>query len=244
MRERAAVLREPATPWLVACLAIGVAAIVAAVLMSGPPTVGRTATLAGLFLLATALGALGFRLSDRWTVLAARRQLQSLIVGLSVGLLLTGAICALNWLANGGPPPFMQMRAILLMSCLTCVAFAGVASSLRPRPVAPPPPADSFNDRLPSKLRGAELSAVEACDHYVRVHTSRGQALILMRLTDALTELESFDGARVHRSWWVARGAVADMRRRGRGATLTLKDGVAVPVSRTFATALRRAGWF
>ena len=77
-----------------------------------------------------------------------------------------------------------------------------------------------FLDRLPPKLRGAEVWAVEAEDHYLRLHTSKGQDLILMRLSDALDELEGIEGAQVHRSWWVARDAIteAGARRRSRDA--------------------------
>ncbi len=101
-----------------------------------------------------------------------------------------------------------------------------------------------FLERLPAKLRGADLYAVEAEDHYLRLHTSRGSDLILMRLSDAVAELEGIEGAQTHRSWWVARAGVADARRGDGRAVLTLKDGAEAPVSRTHAAALRRAGWF
>lgn len=104
---------------------------------------------------------------------------------------------------------------------------------------APP----KFLERLPLKLRGAEVWAVEAEDHYLRLHTSRGQDLILLRLADAVSELEGIEGAQVHRSWWVARDAIADARRADGRATLTLKDGAEVPVSRTYAKMLREQGW-
>lgn len=101
-----------------------------------------------------------------------------------------------------------------------------------------------FLERLPPKLRGGELWAVEAEDHYLRLHTSRGQDLILFRLSDAVAELDGVEGARTHRSWWVARDAVVDVRRGDGRATLTLKDGAKIPVSRASARALRAAGWF
>lgn len=105
-------------------------------------------------------------------------------------------------------------------------------------------PAPRFLDRLPAKLRGAELFAVEAEDHYLRLHTSRGQDLILMRLSDAVAELEGIEGAQTHRSWWVAKAAV-EVARRGDGrATLRLKGDVEAPVSRAYAKALRESGWF
>jgi len=108
-------------------------------------------------------------------------------------------------------------------------------------PTAPPP---KFLARLPEKLRGAELFAVEAEDHYLRLHTSLGQDLILMRLADAIVELEGLEGAQTHRSWWVAKAAVTAVERADGRATLTLKDGAEVPVSRGFARELRAAGWF
>lgn len=105
--------------------------------------------------------------------------------------------------------------------------------------LAPP----KFLDRLPLKLRGAEVWAVEAEDHYLRLHTSKGQDLILMRLADAIAELEGIEGLQVHRSWWVARDAIVDAKRGDGRATLTLKDGAQVPVSRTYAGELRDRGW-
>ena len=100
-----------------------------------------------------------------------------------------------------------------------------------------------FLERLPLKLRGAEVWAVEAEDHYLRLHTSKGQDLILMRLADAVSELDGIEGAQVHRSWWVAREAIADAKRGDGRATLTLKDGAEAPVSRTYARLLRERGW-
>ena len=105
-------------------------------------------------------------------------------------------------------------------------------------------PAPKFLQRLPAKLNGAELYAVEAEDHYLRLHTSAGQDLILMRLADAIAELEGIEGAQTHRSWWVAKAAVTSAERMEGRAVLTLKDGAEVPVSRGFAKGLRAAGWF
>jgi hypothetical protein len=100
-----------------------------------------------------------------------------------------------------------------------------------------------FLERLPLKLRGAEVWAVEAEDHYLRLHTSKGQDLILLRLADAIAELEGLEGMQVHRSWWVARDAIVGARRGDGRAVLTLKDGAEVPVSRTYAGQLRDRGW-
>jgi DNA-binding LytR/AlgR family response regulator len=64
-----------------------------------------------------------------------------------------------------------------------------------------------------------------------------------MRLSDAIAELEGIEGAQVHRSWWVAREAIAQAVRGDGRATLTLQDGAEVPVSRTYARLLRERGW-
>jgi DNA-binding LytR/AlgR family response regulator len=101
-----------------------------------------------------------------------------------------------------------------------------------------------FLERIPLKLRGGELHAVQAEDHYLRLHTSKGSDLILMRLADAVAELQGIEGAQTHRSWWVAKAAVTDARRSDGRAVLTLKSGIEVPVSRSYAGALRDAGWF
>jgi DNA-binding LytR/AlgR family response regulator len=101
-----------------------------------------------------------------------------------------------------------------------------------------------FLERLPPRLRGAEIHAVQAEDHYLRVHTTRGSDLILMRLADAIVELDGLDGAQTHRSWWVARAAVQDVRRSDGRATLVLPMGIEAPVSRNNLPALRDRGWF
>ncbi len=101
-----------------------------------------------------------------------------------------------------------------------------------------------FPDRLPPKLRGAEIRAVQAEDHYLRIHTDRGSDLILMRLSDALDELDGLEGAQTHRSWWVARSAVREVTRGDGRATLALEGGLTAPVSRRYARALREAGWY
>lgn len=112
--------------------------------------------------------------------------------------------------------------------------------------VAPPsssvPP--RFLQRLPMKLRGATIYAVQAEDHYLRVHTDRGSDLILMRLSQAVEELDGLEGARTHRSWWVARKAVRSVERGDGRATLTLENGLKIPASRRYARVLRGAGWW
>lgn len=116
-----------------------------------------------------------------------------------------------------------------------------------PPPPAPDPAADpleAFRRRLSAKRRAAALFAVEAEDHYLRVHTDAGDELITARFGDALRELAAAPGFQTHRSWWVAAEAIDEVRwLRGRGEA-RLKGGLVVPVSRSNAPALKAAGWF
>jgi hypothetical protein len=110
---------------------------------------------------------------------------------------------------------------------------------------APLPEAETaFRRRLSAKRRGARLIAIEAHDHYLRVHTDAGAELITLRFAEALDELALGHGWRVHRSWWVAADAVEEVRwRRGAGEA-RLVGGLIAPVSRTYAPTLKEAGWF
>lgn len=127
-------------------------------------------------------------------------------------------------------------------------AVSWVIDALSDRPAAPgagaPQAGAALIEKLPVRLRNAEIWALEAEDHYLRVRTDRGEALVLMRLSDAAAACEGLDGARTHRSWWVARSAVQDWRRGDGRGVLILRDGAEAPVSRTYYPALRDAGWF
>jgi hypothetical protein len=141
----------------------------------------------------------------------------------------------------GGAPTVSGLRH-LLPGMITILAALQVLLLLFTAP--PPHPAQSTSpqselvDRLPLPLRSAKLYALEAEDHYVRVHTSAGQTLIRMRFSDAVAAVSHEEGLRPHRSWWVAsQGVVAFKRERGR-QILELANGTAVPVSRSAAREL------
>ena len=105
-------------------------------------------------------------------------------------------------------------------------------------------PLENFRQRLSAKRRAAGVLAVEAEDHYLRVHTDAGDELITARFGDALSELSRAPGFQTHRSWWVAADAIDEVRwLRGRGEA-KLKCGLVVPISRSQAGPLKAAGWF
>ena len=115
-----------------------------------------------------------------------------------------------------------------------------VSESVSPHPAAEDPSVP-FLARLPERL-GRNLLHLHMQDHYVEVHTDEGSDLLL-RFRDALRELDGLEGAQVHRSHWVARAAVAGVERRSGRIALRLVNGNRVPVSRSFAPALRDRGW-
>ena len=99
------------------------------------------------------------------------------------------------------------------------------AAAARTAPLDAPAPQPAFLERLPGHL-GTDLIALEMEDHYVRAHTALGSELILMRMRDAVAELQGVEGAQVHRSWWVAREHVRGVDRDGRKMGLELANGM------------------
>lgn len=101
-----------------------------------------------------------------------------------------------------------------------------------------------FFQRL-SRLTGLavdELVAVEAEDHYIQVHSTRGKELVYYRFRDALQELEAVPGLQIHRSAWVSRRHVTSLDGRGRKLEVVLVTGERLPVSLSNRGALLQAG--
>ena len=187
---------------------------------------------------------------DRWPV-AGRMTL----VGLLASVPGTAEIFLLNaWV--GRPIPFAALPTLFPENAFLTIVISVViglffeqrlhaaADSERARVAALPTtaaPPDFFR-RIPPAL-GRDLLALEMEDHYLRIHTALGSDLILLRLRDALAELGSGRGRQVHRSWWVAEGAVASVERSAGRLVLKLRNGVNVPVSKTFRDQVRSAGW-
>jgi DNA-binding LytR/AlgR family response regulator len=214
------------------------------------PLLSRLAYGETLILVGVGLGFGGSRLLlprpwfETRPVLAA--SLMTIIVGLPMTLVAAVGECLMEGVAFSMPDLALVFPTTLATTLgITVLAFmvqSRVVAQTHDAAKGAPPP--RFLARMPAKLAGASLWAVQAEDHYLRLHTSRGEDLILMRLADALVELEGIEGARTHRSWWVARAAVAGVDRAEGRATLTLPGGLEAPVSRAYMKALRQAGWF
>ncbi len=131
---------------------------------------------------------------------------------------------------------------VLLIAVPLAIAMRAVMKAPPSRAEDPPAAGtERLLSALPPERRGA-LLALAAEDHYLRVFTDQGEALILRRFGDALIDVEALDGAQVHRGWWVAREAVVGSERDGDRTILRLVNGVRVPVSRTHVRGARDAG--
>ena len=140
----------------------------------------------------------------------------------------------------------LQMLALFPYVALVQLLIARVISPddqmIVAAPVAQPAAAPQYPPEFVSKLPAAlrrDILALEAEDHYVRVHTLHGSALILMRLADAAAVIDARLGLRVHRSWWVAKDGVRAVERTSGRAIARLVDDTAVPISRRHLSAAR-----
>ena len=177
---------------------------------------------------------------------AARLVLGTLGTSLAVAVivaLINGASFG-DWIRLDELPLFLLHIAVISGVVSGVLVLAEAQAEARPpapatAPATPAPP--PILDRLPFDKRGA-LLALSSEDHYVRIRTTRGNGMVLLRLSDAMKETGSTPGLQVHRSHWVALPAVAAARRDGDRAVLTLTDGHEIPASRRYVPALRDAG--
>jgi hypothetical protein len=209
----------------------------------------RAAYWIGLIFIGSLSAEAGRRLFERaWR--GAPLLLVLAVTAVSAALAVTLTLALFDLAHYGEAPPLNRTITLFGFVCVISAAMTGVGFMADRSILAPPPtdapegagPAETFLSRLPLKFRQADLYAVSSEDHYLRVHTSLGEDLILMRLADAVRELEGAGGLQVHRSWWVARSAVKDVRRSGGKLALVLPSGKEAPVSRTFMPAVKAAG--
>ncbi len=129
---------------------------------------------------------------------------------------------------------------LLIGAIITTIVHLVERSSVPEITIEPRTP---LMERLKPKLRNADIYALTAEDHYVRVITSKGEDLILMRLSDAIKELGDIKGLPVHRSWWVAESGIKSARKIDGKISLQLHSGQVAPVSRSNSKTVKQAGW-
>ena len=92
--------------------------------------------------------------------------------------------------------------------------------------------------RLPVRLREAQIISMSMQDHYVEVTTTNGSEMLLMRLSDAMDLLDNIAGAQTHRSHWAAQTHATEITKNGRRHELSLSDGRSIPVSNSYKAAV------
>ncbi|OUD09243.1 hypothetical protein BVC71_11130 [Marivivens niveibacter] len=89
-------------------------------------------------------------------------------------------------------------------------------------------------DRL-TERGDADLIYLSSDDHYVIAGYSNGQSeRVLIRMADAIAELDDYKGLRVHRSHWVNVAAIDGFGRKSGREYLVMTTGDLVPVSRSY----------
>lgn len=95
----------------------------------------------------------------------------------------------------------------------------------------------------PQPPLAGEVICLRMEDHYVRIHTASGSRLVAGPFERVIAGLGDREGMRVHRSWWVSRGAVVAVEVDGRNLKLRLSNDLRAPVSRASVAKLREVGW-
>jgi hypothetical protein len=95
---------------------------------------------------------------------------------------------------------------------------------------------------LPDHLLATAL-CLQMEDHHVRVHMHGHSQLHFASMRQVVSTLEEGRGLQVHRSWWVALGAVEGWYQEGRSVVLVLVNGLRVPVARNRIAVVRAHGW-
>lgn len=166
-------------------------------------------------------------------------------IAVTTGVAIAVVVDAVTGLVFGWPDTLGEASQNALRNFfLGTFVSLGVQVATRPEASATSlttPDVPPLLDRLPFGKRGA-LVALSAEDHYVRVRTTKGEELVLMRLSDAIREAAPTAGLRVHRSHWVALDGIASANRKGDRTVLSLTHGDDIPASRSYGPALRDAG--
>ena len=241
-----------ATPRTYAVL-IGIVAILA---LSGPFGTEAQLTLSGrlgfwllIVFVGFAIGYLAGSVVGRWgSQRGLPRPLTYMLAGIASGFSVLPVVLAINLTLLGSD---ISEPAYLLRQLVNCFVIAGVVTlnmavfSKSDGKAAPPAAGSDEPDRLirrlPLEKRG-RLVSLSVNDHYVEVRTTRGTTSLLIRLKDAIDEVDRTEGLQIHRSHWVALQAIRQIKRVNGNVVTITEDGSELPVSRTYVPALKERG--
>lgn len=157
--------------------------------------------------------------------------------------------CSLFWPvhASGLRPQEWYVLTVILAAPATALAlwlehfrFADRGRGQDPF-ARPAPNAAHVGTGLPDRLLDLVL-CLQMEDHHVRAYTAAGSSLYFASMRNVVRQLGE-RGLQVHRSWWVAHGAVRASTGDSRSLELILTNDVSVPVARSRIAAVRAAHW-
>ena len=161
---------------------------------------------------------------------------------LLIALLCSALVAVISWWAERADAQ-LRVQPETVPSMNEAVQPTSSAAA-QPAPAPPEHSSSATSPRLRHRLStgfDAPILALESEDHYVRVHSSKGSELILLRLRDAIAEMDDYPGMQTHRSWWIASQAIAAFAPETRRLTLT--NGTTAPVARDIVARLQREGF-
>ncbi len=201
---------------------------------------GRLAYWVGLCM-AGGIGTLTVDVFEKVTTKSLNPYVRVLAQSLSASFFVLVALIIMMKLSYGVPRLHTLLNLFFYIWVVAAVitGIGALMKSRRTETGTSVPERAALYERLPPKLRSGDIYALSAEDHYVRVITSKGDDLILMRLSDAIKETAPLKGVQPHRSWWVAESGIDKVS----GNKLTLHTGQTVPISRSGKKVVREAGW-
>jgi len=178
------------------------------------------------------------------TKFGIRSQIAKALGAISVGFPISIIVWCLNHygfsLDMGGLPHYLRLLGYCLgISIAISLLYFLIRTDREPEnPETYAQKEIPFLSRLSSHL-GKNLLHITSQDHYVEATTDRGSELILIRFSDAVMELQNFNGIQVHRSHWIADNAVDRLHRNNGNLFILTTNCKEFPVSRSNAKLVR-----
>ncbi|MEO0484868.1 MAG: LytTR family DNA-binding domain-containing protein [Pseudomonadota bacterium] len=147
--------------------------------------------------------------------------------------------------AHGGA--LLSLFQCILATLILSVGIVILRLILVPAPTVPvlqpipQPTGPRLMRRLPDGDAGPILR-LSGRDHFVEIVTPASKHQVRMRLSDAVDEMDGVEGLYTHRSHWVAREAIKELKRSGSRHYVVSADAELIPVSRSNLPKLTDAG--
>lgn len=189
--------------------------------------------------------ALFFRCIWRKVLKGESETREDIAVAVSLSIVFAPLVIALNWVV-GGADAYQKMGVWSAMVCVLAVAAGTIAFRRAVREARDIPARGPARDRLLSRLSvedNVRLTRLYSDNHHVRVITSDGaEHRLLMRLRDAVTEIDVEPGFWVHRSHWVSKAVISGVKNASGREVVELPCGSTIPVGPKYRANLIEAG--